>query len=124
MIGACLQGNLNQIRKQVFKPDWLFQKTNLIFEIILTFRFISHLLFLKFAYQFFLKLYFFTDKQQEVDINTLRAAQSEIRKDASGNILASPNKSKISTTVATINESSEPVTEDASGGISFKMVDN
>ena len=59
----------------------------------------------------------FTDKQQEVDINTLRAAQSEIRKDASGNILASPNKSKISTTVATINESSEPVTEDASGGI-------
>ena len=52
-----------------------------------------------------------------MDINTLRAAQSEIRKDASGNILASPNKSKISTTVATINESSEPVTEDASGGI-------
>ena len=51
-----------------------------------------------------------------MDINTLRAAQSEIRKDASGNILASPNKSKISTTVATINESSEPVTEDASGG--------
>ena len=73
---------------------------------------------------FSLNCILFTDKQQEVDINTLRAAQSEIRKDASGNILASPNKSKISTTVATINESSEPVTEDASGGISFKMVDN
>ena len=56
-----------------------------------------------------------------MDINTLREAKIEIRKDASGNILASPNKSKISTTVATINESSEPVTDqDASGGIIFK----
>ena len=57
-------------------------------------------------------LLFITDKQQEVDITTFRAAQSELRKDAAGTSLASPNKSK--STVSTISESNEPIAEDAS----------